>query len=142
MSNLPFKVANALHHGVYRATGGRVGARIGKSPVLFLTTRGRRTGKPRTNALYYVPEGDALAVVASKGGAPHHPEWFLNLRAEPAVEVELAGRREQRRARVATAEERARLWPRFVEMYAGYDGYQRKTTREIPVVVLDPASGA
>jgi F420H(2)-dependent quinone reductase len=105
--------------------------------VLLLTTTGRKTGKRRTSPLLYLRDGDMLAVVASEGGAPRHPAWYLNLAANPAVEVEIGRTREPRRARDASEDERARLWPRFVEMYAGYAAYERRTSRRIPVVLLE-----
>ena len=131
------RIFGAANRAVYRASGGKVAGSMRGAPVLLLTTVGRKTGKRRTMPLLYLRDGDALVVVASEGGAPKHPAWFLNLVADPAVEVEVGRAREQRRARVATEEERARLWPRLVEMYPGYAVYELKTTRQIPVVILE-----
>lgn len=111
-------------------------------PVLELTTIGRRSGLRRTVLLTSpCQDGDALVVVGSKAGSEEHPAWFLNLRDDP--EVEVATRRQpthRRRARVATADERARLWPQVVAAYANYDRYQERTDREIPVVLLEPVT--
>lgn len=137
MSNLAYKTTNVVVNTLYRASGGKLGGRMQGAPVLLLTTTGKRSGKKRTTPLLYLEDGGALAIVASKGGAPAHPAWFHNLRANPEVEVEVGRRRETRRARVASAEERERLWPRLVELYGSYASYQEKTTREIPVVLLE-----
>lgn len=127
-----------LHVGVYRRTGGRVLGRFGKSPVLLLNTVGRKTGQRRTTPLLYLPDGEEMVVVASMGGSPKHPAWWLNLRDDPETTVEVGGRKVGVRAQEARGEEKARLWPRLVGMYPGYADYQRKTDREIPVVVLRP----
>ena len=137
MKNLSYRIGNAVFATVYRASGGKVGGRMGKAPVLLLTTTGRRSGKRRTAPLLYLRDGDALAIVASKGGDPRHPGWFLNLRERPDVEVEVGGTRERRRARVATEAERARLWPQLVEIFPRYGDYQRRVARSIPVVLLE-----
>jgi deazaflavin-dependent oxidoreductase (nitroreductase family) len=133
-------LAGRLHSSLYRATGGKVAGRMGKAPVLLLTTTGRRSGKRRTTPLLYLEDGGAYAVVASVGGAPRHPAWFHNLVANPAVDVEVGRARERRRARVTTDEEQARLWPLLTAMWPKYDDYQRKTERRIPVVLLEPAA--
>ena len=122
---------------LYRATGGKVFGRIGKAPILLLTTTGRRSGGPRTTPLLYLKDGERLAVVASYGGRPSHPAWYLNLEANPEIEVQVGRLQEQRVARTATAEERDELWPRLVAMYGSYAGYQTKTARTIPVVLLE-----
>ena len=132
------KTFGAANRGVYRMTGGKVWNTLKGAPILLLTTKGRKSGKPRTMPLLYLRDGGRLVVVASSGGSPGHPAWYLNLRDEPDVEIELGGKRERRRARTATPEERERLWPRAVEMFSGYADYQRKTSREIPLVVLEP----
>ena len=132
------RTMGALNRRLYRATGGKVGGSFKGAPVLLLTTTGRRSGKPRTNPLLYLRDGEALAVVASEGGAPRHPAWFLNLKANPGVEVEIGRERLRLRAREATGEERDRLWPRLLELYPPYGDYQRRTERQIPVVLLEP----
>jgi len=110
----------------------------GLVPTLLLTTTGRRSGKPRTLPLIYTEVDGGYAVIASKGGAPDHPAWYRNLEAHPEVEVQVADRRFRARARDARGEERARIWKRMAEIYPGYDQYQARTDREIPVVVLEP----
>ena len=123
---------------LYRTTGGRVGGRRRGAPVLLLTTTGRKSGAARTTPLLYLRDGDDYAVVASYGGRPHHPAWFLNARANPDVTIQVGAEQSARRARVATDEERTRLWPRLVEVYRPYADYQAKTSRRIPVVLLAP----
>ncbi len=132
------RAVSALHNRVYRLSGGRLGGRIFKSPVLLLTTTGRKSGQPRTVPLLYLADGDTFVIVASYGGSVAHPVWFLNLRAHPEVDVEVKGTRRHMRAGVATAAERRRLWPRLVQMYASYESYQERTERKIPVVILRP----
>jgi deazaflavin-dependent oxidoreductase (nitroreductase family) len=142
-SDRVFKVMNAVHRGVLKATGGRVGWSVGSMRVLRLTTTGRRSGQPKSVMLTSpVQEGDTLVVVASRGGDDHHPAWFLNLRDDPKVQVALGGADPKPyTARVATPEERERLWPQATAVYKGYANYQRKTEREIPLVLLTPAPG-
>ena len=140
--DLALKTMNLVHRVILKTTGGRQGWKAFGMPVLELTTVGRRSGQPRSVMLTSpVQEGDALVIVASRGGDPHHPAWFLNLRDHPDVEVARDGEaRRPMRARVADADERARLWPRVVEAYKGYGDYQRRTDREIPLVLLEPVS--
>ena len=126
-----------MHVRLYRLTGGRFVGRVGRAPILLLTTIGRRSGEPRTAPLLYLRDGERLAIVASFGGHPKHPVWYLNLTANPEVSVQVGRDRFDAAARTATPEERERLWPLFVEMYPGYAGYQEKTTREIPIVLLE-----
>ena len=129
----------AAHAAVYRATGGRIGHRFHAAPpMLLLEHVGARSATKRTTPLVYVPDGDNVVIVASKGGYPRHLAWFHNLRSNPAAEVQIGTERRAVLARVATPGERARLWPKVVEAYAGYDVYQRRTEREIPLVVLEP----
>ena len=125
------------HTVVYRATGGLVGHRFPGAPsMLLLDHVGARSGVERTTPLVYVEDGDALVLVASKGGYPKNPAWFHNLRAHPDATVQVGSQRRAVRARVASPSERARLWPKAVGVYAGYAGYQERTEREIPLVVL------
>ncbi|MET8310142.1 nitroreductase family deazaflavin-dependent oxidoreductase [Micromonospora sp. NPDC005173] len=105
--------------------------------TLLLTTRGRHSGKLRRTALIYGRDGDGYLVVGSQGGAPKHPAWFLNLLAEPQVEVQVGGETFTARARTATAEEKPRMWSTMAAIWPAYDDYQAKTDREIPVVVLE-----
>jgi F420H(2)-dependent quinone reductase len=128
-----------LHVTLYRASRGRLGHRVPFAPpMLLLDHVGARSGIHRTSALAYVPDGDNVVVVASKGGHPRNPSWFHNLRAHPDTTVQVGGERRPVRARVATPEERERLWPRAVEAWGPYESYQRRTSREIPLVVLEP----
>jgi deazaflavin-dependent oxidoreductase (nitroreductase family) len=122
----------------YRETGGAVGHiwRRG-SKTLLLKTMGRNTGKPRTTPLIYEQAGDAYVIVASKGGAPEHPDWYQNLAKEPTVEVQVKGDVFICKARTATGEERERLWKLAAQQWPDYDAYQTRTDREIPVVVLE-----
>jgi deazaflavin-dependent oxidoreductase (nitroreductase family) len=132
------------HRFLQRLTRGRVGWKIAGMPVLELTTTGRRSGERRATMLTSpLMDGDAYVVVASRGGDDRHPAWFLNLRDDPNVEVVVEGHpRIAMTARIANPEERARLWPRITSKYANYAGYQQKTEREIPLVLLEPASTA
>ncbi|OBK47115.1 nitroreductase family deazaflavin-dependent oxidoreductase [Mycobacterium sp. 1081908.1] len=130
---------------VYRKTNGRIGGkwRIGAGfrkpvPTLLLEHRGRKSGKLFTVPLLYLRDGQDVVVVASQGGLPHHPQWYRNLVADPDTTVQIGGERRSVRAVTADAEQRRRLWPRLVELYADFDTYQSWTDREIPVVVLRP----
>ena len=122
----------------YEETNGEVGHDWeGGAPCLILTTTGRKTGQERKFPLIYQEHDGSYVIVASNGGAPQHPGWYLNLRANPEVKVQVKGDRFTARARTATAVERARLWPKMTNVWPDYDEYQTKTDREIPVVVLD-----
>ncbi len=138
-SDLGLKAMNKVHRALIKVSGGRIGWDL-RMPALELTTTGRRSGKLHSVMLTSpVQEGDAVVIVASRGGDDRHPAWFLNLEANPDVEVAFAGKpKRPMRARVATADERARLWPQVTSTYKGYAGYQSKTTREIPLVMLEP----
>jgi len=143
-SDLTLKTMNALHRVVMKLSFGKIGWQAGPMPVVELTTTGRKSGEPRTVLLTSpVQEGDVWVLVASRGGDDHHPAWFLNLRDDPNVEVRRGGKpRERMRARIATPDERTRLWPQVTATYKGYAGYQTKTDREIPLVLLEPATDA
>ncbi len=132
------KWATKLHTSLFRATAGRVGGRIVGSPVLLLNTSGRKTGRRRTTPLLYLRDGDRYVTVASNGGTRDHPVWWLNLKAHPEATVEVGDSEVRVRAEETDPEEKARLWQKLVEMYPSYEDYQRKTDREIPVVVLHP----
>ena len=111
----------------------------GMLPTLLLTTRGRKTGEPRALPLIYGKSGDAYVIIASKGGLPNHPIWFLNLEADPACDLMVGARCVSARARVAEGEEHARIWDEMAEIYPPYNDYQKNAgDRIIPVVVLDP----
>lgn len=127
------------HTQIYRLTRGRIGHRFpGAAPMLLLDHRGARSGTIRTSPLVYIEDGPNLALVASKGGHPRNPGWYHNLRANPDTTVQVGAEIRPVHAHVATAAERKRLWPLAVAAYSGYDGYQARTEREIPLVVLEP----
>lgn len=127
-----------LHTVAYRATRGAIGHRVpGLPPMLLLDHVGAKSGQRRTTPLLYVRDGDDLVIVASKGGFPKHPAWFHNLRANPDTEVQVGSERRRVRARIAEPDERERLWPKAVAAYGGYRDYQRRTDREIPLVILE-----
>ena len=132
------RLAGGAHAALYRLTGGKVAGRLRRSPILLLTTVGRKSGKERTVPLLYLADGDRLAIVASFGGAAWHPDWWLNLRDNPETTVRIGARSRRVRAELAAGEERARLWAGLVAMYPDYAAYQRATTREIPVIILHP----
>jgi F420H(2)-dependent quinone reductase len=133
------RFASALNVRVYRLSGGKwLGRFPSGAPVCLLTTRGRKSGLPRTVPLLYLKEGEDLLVVASQGGAPQHPAWYLNLEVEPLAEVEIGRRRIPVAARCVAEDERVELWPRLVNLYPPYGAYQRRTTRLIPVIRLSP----
>jgi deazaflavin-dependent oxidoreductase (nitroreductase family) len=138
-SDLAMKAMNAVHRGVLTISRGRVGWRAKQMPVIELVTTGRKTGERRAVLLTSpYQEGSTLVVVASRGGDDRHPAWYLNVLADPDVDVVMQGRSNPMRAHAATAEERARLWPLVTAAHPHYAGYQRKTEREIPLVLLDP----
>lgn len=136
------KAMNSAHRLLLKVTGGRVGYDAMGMPVLELTTTGRRSGEPRTVLLTApLEEHGYPVIVASRGGDDRHPAWFLNLRDEPRVQVSIqGGPRTPMTARIVTAQERARMWPQIAEKYTNYAGYQKRTDREIPLVVLEPVS--
>jgi F420H(2)-dependent quinone reductase len=142
LADLSWTVMRGLmgcHARVYRATGGVVGHRIpGAPPILLLDTAGAKSGTRRTTPLAYVEDGRDVVIIASKGGHPKNPAWFHNLRAHPDTTVQIGRERRAVHARVASPEERARLWPMAVATYSGYRGYQERTQREIPLVILEP----
>jgi deazaflavin-dependent oxidoreductase (nitroreductase family) len=128
------------HTVAYRASGGLIGHRVpGVPPMLLLDHVGAKSGTARTSALAYLRDGDDVVIVASKGGHPRNPAWFHNLRANPDALIQIGSKRLSVRARVANPAERARLWPKVIDLYGGYRDYQRRTSREIPVVILEPA---
>ena len=136
------KGMNAIHRVILGVSRGKAGWQVGPMPVVELTTIGRKSGARRTVLLTSpIQEGDTIVLVASRGGDDHHPAWYLNLCNNPLVYVSVKGRPEQAmHARTAMPEERTRWWPDVVRAYRGYASYQKKTSREIPLVVLTPAS--
>ncbi|HEX2464426.1 MAG TPA: nitroreductase family deazaflavin-dependent oxidoreductase [Thermoanaerobaculia bacterium] len=132
------RYVTGAHTALYRLTGGWVGGWIGV-PILLLTTKGRKSGRPRTQPLLYLTTDRGYALVASYGGSDRHPDWYVNLVADPVVEVQVGPLRKKMRAHTTTPDRRAELWPRLVAIYPDYDVYQRRTAREIPVVELEAA---
>jgi deazaflavin-dependent oxidoreductase (nitroreductase family) len=132
------RAVGRLNVPVYRATRGRLMGRVGRAPVLLLTTTGRKSGEPRTAPVVYLADGPRYVVIGSNAGNARTPAWALNLRADPAAEVEVRGERRRVRARVAEGEERADLWRRMNDQYSGFDDYRQRTDRDISVFVLEP----
>jgi deazaflavin-dependent oxidoreductase (nitroreductase family) len=126
------------HIRAYRETGGEVGYLWNGAPTLLLTSTGRRTGEQRTSALIFARDGDDYLIVASKGGMPTHPMWYLNLQANPAATIQVKASEFGVVARTASADEKPRLWKIVTDVWPNYDVYQTRTDREIPVVVLSP----
>lgn len=124
----------------YRLSNGRAAAHVpGGAPICLLTTTGRRSGRPRTVPLLYLPhDDDQIVVVASRGGMSSHPAWYLNLMADPRATIEFGSRRRSMLARQATDAERSELWPVLTAAYRHFDAYQRRTDRLIPVLILAP----
>jgi deazaflavin-dependent oxidoreductase (nitroreductase family) len=125
------------HMRRYLETGGKDGHIWQGVPTLLLTTKGHKSGESRTTPLIYGRDGDSYLIVASRGGAPDHPAWYENLVAEPNIEVQVMADRFKARARTATAAEKARLWKTMTAIWPAYDEYQTKTSREIPLVIID-----
>lgn len=139
-SDLVLKTMNTVHRGIMTLSGGRLGWTAAKMPVLELTTTGRKSGQPRSVMLTSPwQDGDTMAIVASRGGDDVHPAWYLNLVSDPNVSVKTKDGSKAMVARTASADERARIWPQLTEDFENYAGYQNKTEREIPVVLLEPA---
>jgi deazaflavin-dependent oxidoreductase (nitroreductase family) len=133
------RIVTGFHESVFRLSNGRIGNRGFGMPVLMLTTTGRKSGKRRTTMLTSpVQDGDRFVLVASYGGDDRHPRWFLNLRDDPQVEITMDGKKRPMKARVASPDEKAELWPRVVAAYRGYGQYQQRTDRDIPLVICEP----
>ncbi len=130
--------AGKLNVPLYRLSGGRVGGKVGRAPVLLLTTTGRKSGEPRTAPVVYLADGDNAVVINTNAGNSKVPAWSLNLEADPEAEVERGRRRYPVRARIAEGEERERLWRKHNEQYAGFDDYREKLDRTPSVIVLEP----
>jgi deazaflavin-dependent oxidoreductase (nitroreductase family) len=139
LTDIGLKTMSRLHQTILHLTGGRVLSSAFGMPAVELHTVGRKSGQPRTTMLTApVIDGDRVVLVASKGGDDRDPDWYRNLIAQPEIELTMAGQRRPMRARQATAEEKAELWPRIVAAYKGYGGYQNRTSRDIPVVICEP----
>ena len=132
------RVGGKLNVPLYRASRGRLFGRIGRAPVLLLTTIGRRSGKTRTAPVLYLADGQRLIVIGSNAGNERAPAWALNLRANPHADVQVRGERRKVSARVAEGDERDQLWQRMNEQYAGFDDYRARTSRDIALFVLEP----
>lgn len=133
------RAMSAVNTWMYRLSGGRVGGRwMHGAPIFLLTTVGRKSGEKRTTPLLYLEDGERIVTVASQGGMSKDPLWIRNIDANPDVEAEIGSNRRAMRARRGTAEEKAKYWPALCRMYPDYADYQARTTREIPVVLLDP----
>lgn len=137
-SDLQLKTMNVIHKTLLTISFGKIGQKVGGMPVLKLTTTGRKSGAARTVMLTSpIQVGDAIVIVASKGGEDTHPAWYLNLLAKPEVQVEWKGDSAKTMiATTASAAEKADLWPKIVAAYKGYGGYQKRTERDIPLVFL------
>jgi len=132
------RIAGKLNVPLYRLTRGRLMGKVGRAPVLLITTTGRRSGQQRTAPVLYLADGERLVVIGSNAGYERPPAWSLNLEANPDAEVEVGSRRLSVRARIADGEERADLWRRCNEQYGGFDEYRERTDRRIRVFVLEP----
>ena len=134
MGMLIFKVIVFL----YNVSGGRIGGKMGKLPILLLTTTGRKSGKQRTLPLSYIMDDEAYVITASAGGADKHPGWFFNIRSNPQATIQVKDKHIKVTAEVAEPEKKSELWSRIVEVAPNFAGYQKRTSREIPMVILHP----
>jgi F420H(2)-dependent quinone reductase len=132
------RISGKLNVPLYRLSGGRVGGKVGRAPVLLLTSTGRRSGQQRTAPVLYLKDGERLVVIGSNAGNKKAPAWSLNLKSNPDAEVEVGRKHSLVRARVTEGEERAELWRKMNEQYAGFDAYDANTSRDIAVFVLEP----
>ncbi|HKX75128.1 MAG TPA: nitroreductase family deazaflavin-dependent oxidoreductase [Acidimicrobiia bacterium] len=130
-----------IHRRLFRLSRGWVGQRLVENDMLLLSTEGRRTGRQHEVPLLYLRDGDRLLLIASYGGRPHHPDWYLNLVENPKVTVQIGGGRLSMTAKLADHAERAIWWPKVVEAYSAYQEYQARTERSIPLVFLQPEPG-
>lgn len=139
--DIGFKAFTGLHRRIFDLTDGRFAGKLAGMPVVKISTIGRKTGKQRHTMLSSpVHSADRVVLVASKGGAPRHPAWYLNLRDQPQVTITMLGTVRTMVARTATEAEKTELWPQIVATYQGYGNYQKRTDRDIPVVILEPAT--
>ncbi|HXD53952.1 MAG TPA: nitroreductase family deazaflavin-dependent oxidoreductase [Solirubrobacteraceae bacterium] len=132
------RLAGKMNIPVYRATRGRVWGKVGKAPVLLLTSTGRRSGQQRVAPVVYLADGANVIVIGSNAGNKNEPGWSFNLKANPDAHVEIGAEHRDVRARVAEGEERERLWKAMNVQYSGFDDYEAKTSRDIAVFVLEP----
>jgi deazaflavin-dependent oxidoreductase (nitroreductase family) len=139
VGSVAIRYMSRLNTFLYRLSGGRVfGKWLHGAPIGLLGHRGRKSGQTYTSPLLYLEDGKRLLIVASKGGMSKHPLWYLNLKANPDCEFEIGSTKRRYRARTASPEEKKSYWPRVTAMYPDYDGYQARTTRDIPLVILEP----
>jgi F420H(2)-dependent quinone reductase len=136
-----FKQFMRLQIFMYRRSGGKMLGHLRGMPVLLLTTIGRKSGKRRVAPVMYIRDGNNYVVTASNSGDDKHPGWFLNLRANPQITIEVDGMTKRVTAHQASSQEKGRLWPQLVEKAPFFDGYRKKTRREIPMVILEPSGG-
>jgi deazaflavin-dependent oxidoreductase (nitroreductase family) len=137
-----WRLLNLFSNGnvwLYRLSGGRIGGRMGRAPVLLLHHVGRKSGSKRVTPVLFLADGERLVIVGSKGGAAKHPAWFHNLKASPLTTVEVGRRRFRVRAREAGDDERTAHWSALLDIYPSYATYQDRTERTLPVVILEPA---
>jgi len=132
------KIASQTHQMLYRVLRGRLVGHLGEAQFLLLTTTGRKSGRRHTVPLLYLADGGSYALVGSYGGNPKAPAWLLNIRSDSQVSLNVRGRMIFGTAKIATELERSRLWPEFVSVFPNYDHYQAKTTRRIPIVIVEP----
>jgi F420H(2)-dependent quinone reductase len=138
MSAGMLRTAGKLNVPIYRLTRGRVMGKVGRAPVLLLTSIGQRSGEPRTAPVVFLTDAGRIVVIGSNAGNPRAPAWSHNLKANPDAEVEIRGERRNVRARVAEGEERSELWQKMNDQYAGFEDYEKRTSRDIAVFVLEP----
>jgi F420H(2)-dependent quinone reductase len=138
MFKVMLKAGMSVSVFLYRLTGGGIGGRMQSMPVLLLTTTGRKSGKKRTVPLGFLRDGSSYVIIASYGGQPRNPAWFLNLESEPSATIQVKRRQMQVQAQTANPEKRRELWARLMEVAPGYSNYQKRTSREIPMVILHP----
>jgi F420H(2)-dependent quinone reductase len=138
MLKLMFRVMVPVMVFLYRLAGGRIGGKVQGLPVLLLTTTGRKSGKPRTVPLGYLRDGSTYVIIASSGGLPRHPAWFFNLQSHPEATIQAKEVQVQVRAELANPEKKRELWARLLEVAPGYANYQKRTSRDIPMVILHP----
>jgi deazaflavin-dependent oxidoreductase (nitroreductase family) len=139
MGDLAIKWMSRINTFFYKRNNGQgLGSTFQNIPVALLTTTGRKSGQPRVSPLYFHRDGDTVVVAASRGGSDRNPMWYLNIKADPKVQVQIKKEVLDLTARDATDEERAKYWPRLVEMYPTYEDYQSWTDRVIPLVVCEP----
>ena len=134
------RLLSRIHVSLYRLSRGRIGGRLWNAPVLLLTTIGRKTGKKRTTPVLYLRDGERIIIVASNGGRDNEPSWWTNLRHDPHADVQIRSEKGKMIARKAAEEEKGDYWPLLTKMYPAYNDYQRRTRREIPVVILTDES--